>query len=133
MRIHDVTIENFRGIEKRRFSFCEPGTDTPRRLSVLIGPNTSGKTTVLDAVHLVFEVLSNPVRPAFQIGFNPTDPALRPDPRAQIHIGIRFSLHPGEYEAIVELRRLVGEHAPGKLGDGHVPSCRSRGHLRLQG
>ncbi|AGP37236.1 AAA family ATPase [Sorangium cellulosum] len=111
MRIHDVTIENFRGIEKKRFSFCEPGTDTPRRLSVLIGPNMSGKTTVLDALHLAYEVVSNLKNPNFRPDFNPNNPSLRPDPQLPIHTTIRFSLHPGELEAIHELQKRLGDVA----------------------
>jgi energy-coupling factor transporter ATP-binding protein EcfA2 len=120
MRIHQVTIENFRGIEKKRtFNFCEPGTDTPRRLSVLIGPNMSGKTTVLDAMHLVYEVAADPLKPKLRPGFTPDDPALRPDPREPIRIGMRFSLHQGELEAIRELKRLVGDVQPEPSLDTH--------------
>jgi AAA domain, putative AbiEii toxin, Type IV TA system/AAA ATPase domain len=110
VRIHDVTIENFRGIEKQRFSFCEPGTDTPRRLSVLIGPNMSGKTTVLDALHLAYEVASNVTEPKLRQGFNPADPLLRPDPSLPIRIALRFSLQAGELEAF---RELLGSLRPG--------------------
>ncbi len=107
MRIHDITIENFRGIEKQRFSFCEPGTDTPRPLSVLLGPNMSGKTTVLDALHLVFEVVSNLKDPKFRPDFNPSDPALRNDPSMPITIGLRFSIKPGERDTIDELNQIL--------------------------
>jgi AAA domain, putative AbiEii toxin, Type IV TA system/AAA ATPase domain len=110
MRIHDVTIENFRGIEKKRtFNFCEPGTDTPRRLSVLVGPNMSGKTTVLDAVHLVYEVVSNLHAPKLRPDFNPDDPALRADPHLPVRIGLRFSLLPDELQAVRELQGLLGD------------------------
>lgn len=109
VRIHDVTIDNFRGIEKKRFSFCEPGTDTPRRLSVLVGPNMSGKTTVLDALHLVFEVVSNLKEPKLRPDFNPSDSALRSDPHLPIRIGLRFSLHPGELDAIRDLHHILGD------------------------
>jgi energy-coupling factor transporter ATP-binding protein EcfA2 len=120
MRIHEVTIENFRGIEsKRRFSFCEPGTDAPRRLSVLIGPNMSGKTTVLDALHLVSEVVGNPGAPKLRPNFNPSDPALRPDPSAPVRVGIQFSLHPGEFEAIRELKRALGDPGSELLLETH--------------
>jgi len=109
MRIHEVKIENFRGIEEKRFSFCEPGTDTPRRLTVLIGPNMSGKTTVLDALHLVYEVVSNPKEPKLRRGFTPSDPLLRPDPGKPIRVMLRFSLEQDEQEAFRELSRVLGE------------------------
>ena len=113
MRIHDVTIQNFRGIDKlRRFSFCEPETDEPRRLTVLVGPNMSGKTTILDAIHLLFEVIANLGNPNFRDDFNPYDVTLRPDPHFPIRIGLRFSLQPGEYEAIAELQQALGDPPP---------------------
>lgn len=113
MRVHDVTIENFRGIERRTFRFCEPGTDTPRRLSVLIGPNGSGKTTVLDALHLAYEVVSNIRDPERRLrpNFNPADPTLRPDANLPIRINVRFSLQPGELEAIHDLQQKLGDSA----------------------
>jgi energy-coupling factor transporter ATP-binding protein EcfA2 len=109
MRIHDVTIENFRGIDKKHFSFCEPGTDTPRRLTVLVGPNMSGKTTLLDALHLAYEIVANLSEPKLRRELNPSDPALRPDPHQPIRIKLRFSLHPGELDAINELLHLLGD------------------------
>ena len=109
MRIHGVTIENFRGIEKRDISFCEPGTDTPRRLSVVVGPNMCGKTTVLDALHLVYEVVANLNAPKLRQEFNPNDPALRPDPHQPIRIKVRFSLQPGELEVIRDLEHALGD------------------------
>jgi hypothetical protein len=109
MRIHGVTIENFRGIEKRDISFCEPGTDKPRRMSVLVGPNMCGKTTVLDALHLAYEVVANLNAPKLRHEFTPSDPALRPDPHQPIRIKLRFSLQPGELEAIRDLDHALGD------------------------
>lgn len=43
MRIRTLRIQNFKGIESREFAF-------PRRFTVLIGENATGKTTVLDAL-----------------------------------------------------------------------------------
>lgn len=112
MRIHEVRIENFRRVEKERFTFCEPGTDSPRRLSVLVGPNMSGKTTVLDAIHFAFEIVSNLDSPKLRPEFDPSNVSLRPDPQLPIHIRLRFSLHPDELTAIQELTTMLGDPAP---------------------
>lgn len=47
MRIHEVEIENFRGIKRLAWR-------PPAGLTSLIGPGDSGKTTILDALGLVF-------------------------------------------------------------------------------
>jgi putative ATP-dependent endonuclease of OLD family len=46
MRIADLTIRNFRGIREGRISFG--------RHTVLVGPNSSGKTTVIEALTMLF-------------------------------------------------------------------------------
>ncbi|MEZ4296525.1 MAG: AAA family ATPase [Polyangiaceae bacterium] len=109
MKIHKVTIENFRGIEKGHFSFCIPGTDEPRRLTGMIGPNMSGKTTVLDAIHLAYEIISQRRAPRVRPELNPDDPALRPDPHLPLRIGLDFSLHEGELEAIRDVHQKLGD------------------------
>ena len=46
MRIADLSIKNFRGIREGRISFG--------RHTVLVGPNSSGKTTVIEALTTLF-------------------------------------------------------------------------------
>jgi energy-coupling factor transporter ATP-binding protein EcfA2 len=117
MRLHSVGIENFRGIVKHDFSFCEPGTDKPRRLTVLVGPNMSGKTTVLDAIHLAFEAVSHLDHPNLRPDLNASDPGLRPDPHLPIRIRLRFSLDPVELQALQGLQNLLGD-PPAPAYDG---------------
>ena len=45
MRINDITIKNFRGIENKSFPFNS-------KMNVVIGDNTTGKTTLLSAVEI---------------------------------------------------------------------------------
>ncbi|MFL5349304.1 MAG: AAA family ATPase, partial [Hyalangium sp.] len=49
--IHRLTLKNFKGIESAELDL--------ERLTVIVGPNASGKTTVLQALHLLL-ALSNP-------------------------------------------------------------------------
>ena len=46
MKINHIRIQNFKGFEDKEFSF-DP------HMSVLIGDNASGKTSVLDALSFV--------------------------------------------------------------------------------
>lgn len=52
MQITRLLIENFKGIDQLEISFLEEGTNRARPLTVLLGDNGSGKTTVLQAIAL---------------------------------------------------------------------------------
>lgn len=49
--IHKLILKNFKGIESAELDL--------ERLTVIVGPNASGKTTILQALHLLLE-LTNP-------------------------------------------------------------------------
>jgi predicted ATP-dependent endonuclease of OLD family len=51
MKIQQVEIENFRGLESIRF---EPD----KLVNVIVGPNAIGKTTILEAVRLAKAILA---------------------------------------------------------------------------
>ncbi|MEZ4432709.1 MAG: AAA family ATPase [bacterium] len=52
MKIRELEIYGLRNFppEGRRISFVDPYSDRPRQLTVLVGSNGSGKTSVLDAI-----------------------------------------------------------------------------------
>ena len=80
MKIRRLTVRNFRGLDGARLDFTdEDGRVRP--LTVLVGPNRSGKTTFLDALHLVYASLINARQPSLRPAFDPDDPRLRPDLR----------------------------------------------------
>ena len=49
MKVTSALIENFRHIERLELDFTD-SVGRVRDVSVIVGPNTSGKTTVLDAL-----------------------------------------------------------------------------------
>src|SRR5215204_2318043 len=52
--IHQLPIEHFRGFyERRTVTFAVPSGNPASGLTVLVGPNNSGKTTVVEAIRLV--------------------------------------------------------------------------------
>jgi len=54
--IQSVSIENYRGFyEKRSISFAQPNAAVGSGLTVLVGPNNSGKSPVLNAIRLVLQ------------------------------------------------------------------------------
>lgn len=105
MRIHSVRIDNFRCLRDFSLSFCD-ATGAPRPLTVLVGPNMSGKTTVLDALHLVYECVANARQPAVA-SFDAGSPMVRRDPNLPIAVDLAFSLHDGEWDTIDKLERLL--------------------------
>jgi energy-coupling factor transporter ATP-binding protein EcfA2 len=102
VRLHRVEVKNFRRIEHLALDLCD-AAGKPRPLTVLVGPNMSGKTTLLDAVHLVYEAIRNQKNPTWRPGFDPSDPTLRPNPNEPIEVTIQWSLHEGEWEAMNEI------------------------------
>lgn len=111
MRLHRIEVKNFRRIEHFVLDLCDEA-GSPRPLTVLVGPNMSGKTTLLDAIHLVHEAVRNQRSPVWRPAFDPGDPTLRPDPNAPIEVTIDWSLHEGEWDAMSEIERSLGGRLP---------------------
>jgi hypothetical protein len=107
VRLHRVEVKNFRRHEHFAVDLCDP-SGKARPLTLLVGPNMSGKTTVLDAVHLAYDAVHNHKDPSFRPGFDPSDPTQRPDPNDPIEVEVSFSLHEGEWETMAELERKLG-------------------------
>jgi ABC-type multidrug transport system ATPase subunit len=51
MKLKELLIQDFRGIEKLSIDFCA-GEPEPQRLAVFAGPNGAGKTSILEAILL---------------------------------------------------------------------------------
>jgi energy-coupling factor transporter ATP-binding protein EcfA2 len=111
VRLHRVRVENFRCIVQQELSLLNP-EGSPRPLTLIVGPNMSGKTTLLDAIHIAYEGIANARDPKWHPGLDPDDPTLRPDPNGPIEVAIDFSLHEGEHAALARLEEALG----GQLG-----------------
>ncbi len=89
MRITAVQIENFRGIRSL-------GLDLGR-VTVLIGENNSGKTSVLDALKRCLQDLGHRRRVVFEaLDFHLPDTAAEPSTADPIRIDVTFSDEPDE-------------------------------------
>ncbi|MBW1615012.1 MAG: AAA family ATPase [Deltaproteobacteria bacterium] len=67
MKLHSITIKNFRAIESGAFDFTD-NFSKPRTVTLIVGPNGSGKTSVLDAIHIVVRTLEDPYNPRLREG-----------------------------------------------------------------
>jgi len=101
MKIREVRIRNFRnfGANARAVSFVDPLTQQVRPLSVLVGSNGCGKTTVLDVIEGLLR---------FALGDDRHDPKL-----------IRSKLSSTGY-ADIELDALQGVPTPLRVALGHA-------------
>ncbi len=61
MQIARLRLQNFKGIEDLELSFLKEGTDEPRPVTLLLGDNGAGKTTVLQAIAFVLSFAGNPL------------------------------------------------------------------------
>lgn len=70
MRLHSLKIKNFRAIESlddRLLDFTD-SFSKPRKFTLIVGPNTSGKTSILDAIDIVVKTAENPLQPKLREG-----------------------------------------------------------------
>lgn len=67
MKLHSLHIENFRAIEKISIDFTDY-LARPKPISLIVGPNGVGKTSILDAIHVVIKVFENPSDPSLRDG-----------------------------------------------------------------
>ena len=47
MRLHSITVQDYRGIAQQKIDFHDHG------ITVIAGPNQSGKSSVIEAINLV--------------------------------------------------------------------------------
>lgn len=112
MKIRHLTVRNFRGITEQSINFTDVDGKV-RPLTVIVGPNRSGKTTLLDALHLVYALLNNAREPELRPHFDPADPRLRPNPNRPIEVEISFSLDVrDEWYALLEVAHALGDVKP---------------------
>src|SRR4051812_34183992 len=105
MHLRTLKIKNFRALEDIHVEF-------DRRVSVIVGPNAVGKTTVLEAIRLVKAMLaprtqSESTQTLFSLGASsPHFPqrlrldAIARDPATPIVISCRFALTDAEYNLL---------------------------------
>jgi len=101
MLLEKVTIRDFRGIKYREIDFTD-GLGRIRKIAPIAGPNTSGKTTILDAISLCLM----PVTEMFDLPAITLSPAAivrRGAIQAKVSCTVQFS-----QEEIDALKKIAG-------------------------
>ncbi len=117
MRIRRVVIKDFRKFESLEVDFCD-SLERVRDLSLLVGPNTSGKTTFLDAIAAALSPLTR-IR-CLRSSLRLTVPGIvrRGALKTRVEIEVQFDAE--EIDTACELWRLAGHSPLAPLPDGRV-------------
>lgn len=99
MKLHSLDIENFRAIDKISLDFTDY-LGRPRPISLIVGPNGSGKTSILDAIHVVVKVFENPADPSLRDGLQYNAEQLVRGRGHHAKIILDYSIEEEEAEAI---------------------------------
>lgn len=115
MKLQSLSIRDFRGIESLDLDFTDELGLIRDRIPI-VGPNTSGKTSVLDAIALCLMPVTEMYR--LREGLRLSPPALVRSGADRAHV----------IDRLVQQRRDWGDHeCPGTIGIPSTPTvCRSK-------
>ncbi|MFN6154889.1 AAA family ATPase [Anabaena sp. AL09] len=99
MKLHSLEIKNFRAIKDISLDFTDL-LSRPRPINLIVGPNSSGKTSILDAIHLVVKVFENPQNPELREGLEYNVQQLVRGRGNRTQIAFEYSIERDEAEAI---------------------------------
>jgi predicted ATP-dependent endonuclease of OLD family len=99
MKLHSLEIKNFRAIKDISLDFTDL-LSRPRPINLIVGPNGSGKTSILDAIHVVVKVFENPNKPLLRDGLEYNVQQLVRGRGNIAQITFEYSIERNEAEAI---------------------------------
>lgn len=102
MKLHTLEIKNFRAIQEISLDFTDL-LGHPRPINLIVGPNSSGKTSILDAIHVVVKVFENPPNPSLREGLEYNVQQLVRGRGNIAQITFEYSIERDEAEAINEV------------------------------
>src|SRR5260370_28964518 len=128
MRFRNIHVKNFRALEEINADFDSP-------VSVIVGPNAIGKTTLLEAIRLVKATVASrsPTETSqalFALGaalpYNPQrfiPSAIARDPKREVEIRCRYELTTAEVELLTgTMPQIVTDFALRSAGQQFTPS-----------
>ncbi|AFW95538.1 MULTISPECIES: AAA family ATPase [Nostocales] len=107
MKLHSLEIKNFRAIKDISLDFTDL-LSRPRSINLIVGPNGSGKTSILDAIHVVVKVFENPQNPELREGLEYNVQQLVRGRANIAQITFEYSIEKDEAEAINDVYSSLG-------------------------
>ena len=119
MKLHSVEIKNFRAIEIGKFDFTDH-LSIPRTVTLIVGPNGSGKTSILDAIDTVVETLEDPLNPQLREGLEYSVESMVRGRGNIAEIKFECSLEKIEAEAINRVYNVLNLSEPFSLDKAYL-------------
>jgi energy-coupling factor transporter ATP-binding protein EcfA2 len=120
MKLHSLKIQNFRAIENSQFDFTD-NLSKPKKVNLIIGPNGSGKTSILDAILIVVRTLENPPRPHLRDALEFSVSQLVRGEAKQAKIEFEYAIEEDEAQAINDVFRAFNQEPPFKFKGDEPP------------
>lgn len=115
MKLHTLDIYNFRAIERTKTPFTFTNSlSQPRSISLIVGPNGSGKTSIFDAIQLVVRSMENPREPRLREGLEFTYADIVRGRGKHARIIFEFSIEDEEAQAINHVYNVLNLENPFK-------------------
>jgi len=122
MKIHTLTIKDFRAIEELSIDFTN-NLSQPRPVTLIVGPNGSGKTSILDAILMVVRTSENSKNPRLRDGLEFSPAQLVREGGKNSEIQFEYSI---EKDEALKINEVFGDgtfNLPFPKNDFSVPPC----------
>jgi predicted ATP-dependent endonuclease of OLD family len=124
MKLHSLKVQHFRAIENSTFDFTD-NLSKPKQMNLIVGPNGSGKTSILDAIHIVVRTLENPLKPRLRDALEFSVSQLVRGRQAKIEF--EYSIEEDEARALNEVFHALNKNEPFRFNGDEpplvVPAC----------
>jgi predicted ATPase len=107
MKLHSLEIENFRAIKHIELDFTDE-LSRPRLMTLIVGPNGSGKTSIFDAIDIVVKTAEDGQNPHLRDGLILSPQQIIRGIGCHSKIGFEYSLNENEEKSITKVYSKMG-------------------------